>query len=571
MYAVMFNRNLCRRQRSQQRAFFFGCLVFLIVFLRTEFAASAEKPALVVVVSVDQLSYEYLERFADNFKPDGLVRQTRDSGAWYSNCKHQHAFTYTGPGHAVLMTGAYPNRHGIIDNNWFDRDLGKLVYCVSDANARLIGAETADDPVSPRRLLSDTVGDQLKLASPKSKVFTVAIKDRAAILLAGRLADAAIWMSNEGPWITSSHYGSSLPEAIDEINQQKSFKQYANRIWSPLLDRKQYKHGVEENSFGEKPLYEITTDFPHAMKAADDKNYIKTLACSPFGNEWTLSAARALVTSENLGQDDHPDILGINLSSNDYVGHSFGPQSLEVEDMTYRTDLQLGKFVRFLKKKLAGRRFVMFVTADHGVAPIPELAAKLGLVAARNPMGKATGGTGNIAEMRDALNDYLLESQQLNLPEGKLPVQAFVANGVYLNKALLGMKFNRVCRATRDWCLQHPAIVEAMPREDLLGDVNSSSALHRYLRQSFHAKRSPDVLFVLRPYHFTSTAPTTHGSPWHYDRHVPMLVVGDVKNSFTASEVSPASIATTIARLLKIEYPSTAAANPLEEIVGKIH
>jgi predicted AlkP superfamily pyrophosphatase or phosphodiesterase len=545
----------------------FVCL-FAVEAIAAE-AVPAEKPALVVVVSVDQLAYEYLERFEENYADGGLVRECRARGVWYSNCKHLHANTKTGPGHAVQLTGTYPNRHGIIGNDWFDRKQGKLTYCVEDPAAILIGAETTDSPVSPKRLLADTVGDQLKIASRgRSKVFTVAIKDRAAILLAGRMADSAVWMSNQGDWISCDHYGRTLPVCIAELNAQKAIQQHAGAVWEPLLDRSRYLHGSKEVSEGERPQYEMTTDFPHKLPAADHKNYVHNLVCSPFGSSLTLDAAKALIVGEQLGQDNHPDILGINLSSNDYVGHSFGPDSLEVEDMCYRTDKMLGEFIDFIRQQLGQKKFVLFVTADHGVAPVPELALKKKLRAGRNPLGKVTSG--NLAEMEKQLETYLAE--QLDHKATKKEkigiVQAFVENGVFLNHdhpALAGWGFELACRLTRDWVLKQPAIAAAMTRDELLKDATTSS-LSDLMRRSYHAKRSGDVMYVMQPFFIHGTAATTHGSPWHYDRHVPMLVVGDVVQREIHTSVSPACIATTISNLLRIEFPSKADAEPLRDV-----
>ena len=549
----------------------------MAIALVTVFAGrtdAEDKPSLVVVVSVDQLAYEYLERFESNYVDGGLVRQVRDRGVWFTDCKHQHANTKTGPGHAVQLTGTYPHRHGIIGNYWFDRASGKSVYCVSDPEAVLIGAETTDSPVSPKLLLGDTVGDQLKLATRgRSKVFTVAIKDRAAILLAGRLADSAVWMSNQGSWISCDHYGRTLPDSIAALNANKAIQKFAGKVWQPMFEMSKYEHGSKEVSRHERPLYEMKADFPHPLPAASNENYIKNLACSPFGNECTLEAARALIVGEELGRDDYPDLLGINLSPNDYVGHSFGPDSLEVEDMCYRTDKMLGEFVGFLRQTLGKRKFVMFVTADHGVAPIPELAKEKKLRAGRDPLGTVDYTTGNIAEMEKQLEAYLAEHIEF---EGKTTekddetgiVQAFVENEVYLNHdhpALTGWNLEYARRLTRDWVLRQSAVTAAMTRDDLLGNADDSH-LSNLMRRSYHPKRGGDVMYVLQPYFTTGTSAANHGSPWHYDRHVPLLVVGDVHQKRSDAHVSPASIATTIARLIRVEFPSLSEAEPLVEV-----
>ena len=532
----------------------------------------APKPALVVVVSVDQLAYEYLERFEKNYVAGGLVRQCQEQGIWFTDCKHQHAATKTGPGHAVQLTGTYPHRHGIIGNYWYDRAKKEQIYCVADPTAILIGAETTDSPVSPKLLLADTVGDQLKLATRgRSKVFTVAIKDRAAILMAGRLADSAVWMSNQGSWISCDHYGRTLPNCIAELNAKKAIQKYAGKVWQPLFPADKYEHGEREDSKFERPVYEMTKDFPHRLPAADGEHYIKNLACSPFGNMATLDAAKALIIGEELGRDDYPDILGINLSPNDYVGHSFGPDSLEVEDMCYRTDQMLGEFKQFIRKQLGDRRFVLFVTADHGVAPIPEVAAKKGLPAGRDPLGKVAYPVGNFVEIEKQLEQYLATQIRNDSDNAGRMVEVFEEGEIYLvrhHPALAGSNLDLARRLTRDWVLQQTTVAAAMTREELLAPPTDSK-LASLMRRSYHARRGGDVMYVLKPYYTNGTAAANHGSPWHYDRHVPMLIVGDVKHAHSDASVSPASIATTVARLLRVEFPSLAEADPLPHVEMK--
>lgn len=539
--------------------------------VRDSAAVEVERPALVVVVSVDQWRHEYFQRFQENLAADGIVARTKSSGVWFDNCFHQHAFTYTGPGHSVFLTGAYPSRTGIIDNNWFDRTLGKDVYCVQDDNAIIIGTANDESPVSPRNLLVDTVGDQLRIATRfRSKVFGVAIKDRAAILMAGRLANAAYWMSNDGKWITTNHYRTSLPGYLRNLNEEQASFRYAGKSWNLLLKPDAYEHGSPEDSEHELPQYEMTKDFPHVLPAADDSNYIKNLACSPFGNDATFDAARQIVENEKLGQDADPDLLAINLSATDYVGHSFGPYSLEVEDMTLRTDKQIGEFAKFLDAQVGDRDWVMFVTSDHGVAPVVERAADWNLVARRNPFGDPGEDEGNIETMRQTLEAYLLA--KLGLEPSDVPlVQAAVSNQVYLNAnhpALADHKVQGVRELLRNYLLQQDVVVHAATQDQLLDDC-SGDAMLSMIQKSFYPGRSGDVQFVIQPYCFTTgVAAATHGSPWIYDRHVPLLILSkrhwlqssDTKSAF----VSPAAIAATIADILHVEAPSASMVEHLE-------
>ncbi|MDA7979226.1 MAG: alkaline phosphatase family protein [Pirellulales bacterium] len=536
-------------------------------------SSSPEVPTLVVVVSVDQWAYEYFERFRKNLAPNGVTKRTQRSGIWHRNCLHQHAFTYTGPGHSVLLTGAYPNRNGIIGNSWFDRETGESRYCVADQEATLVG-DTRDSKVSPKQLLVETVGNQLKLATQgKSKIFTVAIKDRAAILMAGHTADAAIWMANAGPWITTDYYRNDVPGYLRQID----YKRYAGAEWTLLLPPEEYQHGAMEDSTAEKPGYGMTRDFPHVLAAEDNRYYVNQLACSPFGNEITLDAARQIITYEQLGEDEYPDILGINLSSNDYVGHAFGPESLEVEDMTYRTDIALGEFADFLNESLGGQSWVMFVTADHGVAPVPERAAARGLDAKRGALGKSDSND-NIPGLRDPLEAYLRGQLNIDVGDEQHLVQAVTENAVYLYRddhpALVGNGFVLVCDLTRDWLLQRDPIVAAVTRGDLLREApvsanSSDTELTTLFRHAFHPHRSGDVLFAQKPYYFQGSATSTHGSPWLYDRHIPLMVLGNVHQADVEETVSPAAIAPTIARLLHIPAPAASQVGALPEVIER--
>ncbi len=526
--------------------------------------AKETTPALVVVVSVDQWRYEYIERFDKNLDANGITRRVQQNGLLMDNCFHQHAFTFTGPGHSVLMTGAYPNRSGIIDNNWFDRDANDLHYCVYDPDARIIGSTAEEDPVSPRNLLVDTVGDQLKMATGRrGKVLGVAIKDRAAILMAGRLADAAYWMSSDGKWVTTTHYQDKLPGYLRNLNEQRAPFRYEKMKWLRLHLPSQYTHGVEENSQHELPIEGMTTDFPHEMPAADDEKYIKHLACSPFGNDATFDAAREIVVHESLGKDEFPDILAINLSATDYVGHAFGPYSLEVEDMFYRTDVQLGNFAKFVDDQLDGRPWAMFLTADHGVAPIPERASEWGLRAKRNPFGKQDDN-GNFKEPQEKLEGVLRNALNVEQTTEQRLVQAVVSNQVFLHgdhPALRGSNIELARRIVRDWLVNNSYVAHAATRDQLVQDCSTNEMLHM-MQRSFHARRSGDVLYALKPYTFSSTSGAQHGSPWRYDRHVPLMILPNgmkINVSSTPEQVSPASIAPTIARMLHIESPSACA------------
>lgn len=540
---------------------------------------AADGPALVVVISVDQLAYDYLERFRKNYADDGVFALCQRDGVWMANCHHRHAFTITAPGHAVQLTGCYPSEHGIIENEWFDREQGKKVYCVADPAVKLIGTTIADTPVSPRNLWADTLGDRMKIVDRRSKVFGIAIKDRASILMTGHLADAAYWMSNDGLWITSDYYRKDLPGYLRTINDSDALERYAGQTWDRLLAADQYLHGEVEDSFGEKPYAGASADFPHViLNDIKQANFVKQVAGSPFGNELVLQAAAAVLEYEKLGEDDVPDMLCINLSSNDYVGHSFGPHSLEVEDMTYRTDKLLGEFVKSINDRLAGKHWILALTADHAVCPVPEIMQKLGLPAGRDPFGKAND-KGHYEGLSASLDAVLRNALKVPDSQKQPLIQFSTEKEIFLqtdHPALQGDRLPQAQRLVRDYLLQQPAVAAAATRYQLLYGQGSTK-LDLMFRRAFHPKRSGDVLYAMRPYYiYGQTAGTTHGSPWQYDTHVPLLLLaqGEPGNGGTSlkpgkyhSNVSPAQLAPTLARLLNIMPPAMCVEEAIEEVL----
>jgi predicted AlkP superfamily pyrophosphatase or phosphodiesterase len=525
-------------------------------------ATAAERPKLIVSVSVDQLCQDYLIRFRDNFSDRGAFRRIEREGAAYIECNHRHAFTVTAPGHAVQLTGAYPNVHGIVGNNWFDRASGKDVYCCDDPSVELIGLPSAKG-VSPRKLLVETVGDVLKLSSNnRSKVFGVAIKDRVAMLMTGHNADAAFWLE-DNLWTTSTYYRSDLPGYLRVLNEPQSTERFRGQAWNLLLPKGKYHNvGADKNAW-ENPPKGFTSEFPHKLPAAGTLTPLAfgdLAIISPFGNEITLMAAREIIAGEQLGQDEFTDLLCINLSSNDFVGHAFGPHSLEVEDTTYHTDVQLGDFFRWLDEKIGAGKWTFALTADHGVAPVVEYAQQFRLPAKRSPLGKTDQVKARLeARLRERLAAAATDKPLVQKAED---YQIFLQQ----DHPLLTKPGNYLLAQTivRDWLLEQEYVVAAFTRDELV--KTGSSKLFQQVQRTFHPRRSGDVLFVLAPYTVPGAKGTTHGSPWHYDTHVPLLLLGcGVKNGQFRTEVSPAAIAPTLAEIAGINHPSAAAEPPLRE------
>jgi predicted AlkP superfamily pyrophosphatase or phosphodiesterase len=553
------------------RTLCFWILSALAPFVTGRVSAAAEPPKLIVVVSVDQLCQDYLIRFGDNFSEEGAFRRVAKEGASYSQCHHRHAITITAPGHAVQLSGSYPNANGIVTNSWFDRSTGKDVYCVADESVQIIGLPTGK-PMSPKNLLVETVGDVLRLASGnRSKVFGVAIKDRAAILMTGHNASAAYWL-DDNLWVTSSYYRSDLPGYLRLINEQQTIEQFRGETWSLLLAPEKYHNTGPDMNDWENPPKGFTSAFPHKLAAKGQMTPLEFgehVLFSPYGNDLTLEAAREIVIHEELGKDEFPDLLCVNFSSNDYVGHAFGPHSLEVEDLTYRTDLQLGAFLRFLDEQVGAGNWTFALTADHGVAPVAEYAAQYKLPVKRNPLGKMT-------DVKEKLEAML--RGRLGVPTGDPPLVLKVEDyQVYLrhdhpvftrNKEDKSDLFERAQAIIRDWLLDQPHVAAARMRSELA--VSGEGKVNAMLHRAWHPRRSGDVLFCYASYCVPGNKGTTHGSPWHYDTHVPLLLLGrGIIPGQHHRPVSPACLASTLAELLGVDYPSANAEQPLREALGK--
>jgi predicted AlkP superfamily pyrophosphatase or phosphodiesterase len=529
-------------------------------------APAAEKPRLIVVVSADQFCQDYLVRFADNYSAQGAFRRIAREGAQYTQCHHQHAFTVTAPGHAVQLTGAYPNQHGIVGNNWFDRATGKDVYCCDDPSVSVIGLPMAKG-VSPRKLLVETVGDVMRLVSDnRCQVFGVAIKDRVAMLMAGHNASGAFWLE-DNIWTTSTYYRDDVPGYLRVLNEPQCTEKFRGQSWDLLLPKEKYHNRGPDKNTWENPPKGFTSEFPHQLPPAGKLTPLEfgdLAVISPFGNEVTLEAAREIVAGERLGQDEDTDLLCINLSSVDFVGHAFGPNSLEAEDLAYRTDLQLGEFLRWLDEQVGAGRWTFAMSADHGVAPIVEYAQQFHLPAKRAPLGKLDEAKAKLeARLREALGAAAGEPTLVHKLED---YQVFLRHDhPRLQKP---EDFHLAQTVVRDWLLAQPYVVAAFSREELI--KTGAGKLFLQVQRTFHPRRSGDVLFVLAPYTVPGSRGTTHGSPWHYDTHVPLLLLGcGIQQGVFHRPVSPACLASTIAELAGVDYPSANCEAPLREALGR--
>jgi hypothetical protein len=556
--------------------------------------AQAARPRLVLVIVVDQFRADYLERFGDLFVPQGGLRRLMRDGAQWTNANYDHMPTYTAPGHATIMTGAWPSETGIVGNDWYEREAGCEVSNASDPEDKhvrdrdrrlcrteksrwqLFGGDASERASSPRRLIASTLGDEMRLVTNnRSKVIGISVKDRGAMLPAGRHANAAYWFSPyTGNMVTSSYYFNELPAWVARYNEARPANKYCGMEWTRLLkDAGEY----ERRAGADAPPWENigsandTNTFPHRIAGSPanaSRECWSVLDYSPFSNDLLVQFARTAIENENLGGDADTDVLTVSFSANDYVGHRFGPYSQEAMDITLRTDQQIGTLLDFVNAKVGLQNTLVAFTADHGVAPIPEHASALGLTggrignteimnAARNAVRVRFGRRG---EEKDSTADYISES---------------LANAnIFFNTVALkrdGINREEIERVVAEAVLTVPGINRAFTRTQLeTGSISPGDVIGRRVLHGFHPRRSGDVVLVQEPFKYFSEGanpiPATHGSPFSYDTHVPLIIMGQGVNAGRyAQAATPADLAPTLSALLRIQAPSNAVGRVLVE------
>lgn len=548
-------------------------------------SAPYKRPRLVLLIVVDQLRYDYLERFGDLFGPNGFRRLQRDGASW-TQSNYDHTPTYTAPGHATMMTGAYPSESGIIGNEWLDRDSGFRITSVADASTKLLGDNPNANGSSPHRLMCSTVGDELRLATNgRAKVIGISVKDRSAILPAGRNANAAYWFSTaNGHIVSSTYYFKELPAWVAAFNKDKPADKYFGAKWERLLPENEYVKRAGPDT----PAWEIvastsgdTNAFPHTITGgatSPERKFYNHLDHSPFANDLVLAFAQQAIINEQLGQDDDTDVLTVSFSANDYVGHRYGPYSHEAMDVTLRTDRQVGTLLDFVHARVGLANTLIAFTSDHGVSPIPEQAATLGLGGARlkradlfaavrkaisaryNPQGKSP----------DPSADYLLQYNEAGTMREHL-----INSNIYFNYDALrrdGVNIEEFSQVVVAAALTVPGIARGFSRTQLLrGAASITDPIERRVLHGFSPARSGDVVLVPEPFTYLGdTITATHGSPYSYDTHVPTIIMGPGVNPGRYLEAAtPADIAPTLSALLRITAPSNSTGRVLIEALQK--
>ncbi|MCE9532138.1 MAG: alkaline phosphatase family protein, partial [Planctomycetes bacterium] len=498
-----------------------GFLAILVVFsaISNVSGTEPEKPKLLVLVVFDQLRGDYPHRWGSLFV-DGGFKRLQSDGAWFRNCHYPYATTQTGPGHAAMLTGCSPNQHGIPMNQWYDRQTSTVVNCAQSARYQRVPAlvkevepeqpkETEKLKVklagSPEWLLVPTIGDVLKEATKgKAKVVGLSFKDRSALLPVGRSADAVYWLdSTDGMIVTSSFYRDSVHPWVAEFNKTRMADRWFGREWSHLLSNLDYqKNSGPDEVEGEGKGMKQGIVFPHPTDGGlkkPGKNYYDALYNSPFGNEMLFELVKKAVVAEKLGDDDVTDLLVVSFSSNDAIGHCWGPDSQEVLDATLRSDRMMVEFLAFLDKTVGRDRYLLALTADHGICPLPEVTAAKGTFAKRLP-GK---------KIFTAAEDHLRSKYDLNPLAKSNWIESVQPPWLYLNQPLIaskGLKSEDVEKELAQFLAKQEGFQRLFTRADLAKEFPENDPIGGQMKQSYFPERCGEVGYVLEPFCLLDTA-----------------------------------------------------------------
>lgn len=540
-----------------------GCLAFSPT--SAQVSSWQQPPRLVVGIVVDQMRVDYIYRYWSNFGTGGFKRLVNE-GAFLRNAHFDYVPTLTAPGHASVYTGTTPMHHGIVANDMYVRGTGQGNYCVQDDGVTGVGATGYKGLRSPRNLLSSTIADEIeRRTGGRSKTIGVAMKDRGAILPIGRTGDAAYWFfeGTDGFFATSTWYRNELPQWLQEFNAQGLPKAYLSTTWSPLLSLERYHQVLPDDNPYEEPLAgSAKATLPMDVKAMYEAagNSTVLLRFIPASNTYTTDVALAALEGEGMGLDEHTDLLAISYSATDELGHAMGPRSLEIEDMYLRLDLELQRLLQALDKKVGKGNYTLFLTADHAAVDVPSYLRDQ----------QASAGYVDVQELVGRMNTALGE----RFGPGTW-VRKRIKEQIFLNDSLIAAKkLDRavVQRAAADALLEHPLVADAITASDLARNTYTTG-IRRNIQRGFMPMRSGDVCYVMRPSHLAAYSNahqrgTDHGSPWNYDTHVPVLMMGaGIKPGEVIRRTSITDIAPTIAMIVGCDLPDAAIGEPVQEVL----
>lgn len=518
-----------------------------------------ERPKLVVGIVVDQMRMEYLYRFQNDFTENGFKR-IMNKGYVYHNAHFNYMPTYTAPGHASIYTGATPSVNGIIGNEWYNRSTSKERYCTDDETVKTLGnGSKTEGEMSPKNLLSTTITDELRMGTNfKGKVIGMSLKDRGAILPAGHFANWAFWYSKTGAFISSTFYGDKLPEWVNDFNNQKNYLNYINQGWDLFKPEASYNESDPDDSPYEGKLYGVDKPvFPYDLKKIFEKNDAGILRATPFGNNILADFALKAIENEALGKDDDTDFLAISFSSTDYVGHILGPRSMELQDTYLRLDQTISDLLNYLDKNIGKDNYLLFLTADHACAENANFLKN------------------------NKLNVKNIEYKEISKAIKKFSTDTynddFVANysnfNLYLNKDKIkekALNYSIVEKSFIDFLMSQEHVKKVYNEEDIKNS-NGNDFYLNMIYKGYDATQNGNLVILDKPGYIEYGATgTSHGTPYAYDTHVPLIFYGwNIPKGETHDHKVITQIAPTIAQKIKVPFPNGTEGKVLLEVLDK--
>ncbi|ARS40852.1 alkaline phosphatase family protein [Sphingobacteriaceae bacterium GW460-11-11-14-LB5] len=519
------------------------------------FPAEVARPKLVVGLVVDQMRWDYLYRYYNRYSNGGFKRLINE-GFSVENTFIPYTPTYTACGHTCIYTGSVPAVHGIIGNDWYDPETKKNVYCTEDSSVTTVGSTpSSEGNMSPKNMLTTTITDELRLATNfRGKVIGISLKDRGSILPAGHAANAAYWyQGSTGNWITSTYYMKEVPTWIADYNKLKLANKFYAKNWETL-----YPMNTYVNSTADEKAYEgKSSTFPHQLTQNIDKNF-DAIRSTPYGNTITLDLAKLAILSEDLGQDNITDFLAVSCSSTDYVGHAYGPNSVEAEDTYLRLDKDFEEFFNYLDKKVGKGNYTVFLTADHGAAHVPGFMQE----------NKLPSGVVSDRDIANKLNAYLNDKFKVNNVVLKSMNNQIIFDHDKTDKG--NVSFDVIKSASVEFLKRLDGFQNAVD----IAKISQSTIQEiqkKMITNGYNARRSGDIYYVLAPNWFNGgSTGTTHGNWNPYDSHIPLVFMGwGIKAGASNKTHYMTDIAPTLAALLHIQMPNGTVGEPITEITNK--
>jgi predicted AlkP superfamily pyrophosphatase or phosphodiesterase len=534
-------------------------ILFFLVGVFSIHSQAQQRPKLVVGIVVDQMKMEYLYRFSDDYSANGFKR-LMDKGFTFHNLNYNYMPTFTAPGHATIYTGTTPATHGIMGNDWYIRSTGKNMYCTEDTSVKtLVEGSEKEGAMSPKNLLSTTITDELRMATNfKGKVIGMSIKDRGAILPAGHFANWAFWYNKSGAFISSTFYGDKMPNWVTQYNQEKQFMTYIEKGWSLLRPIDTYNESLpDDNPYEGRIDKSVPPVFPYDLNKIYKTSGAEVLKTTPFGNDILADFAMRAIEKEALGKDDITDFLTVSFSSTDYIGHTFGPRSMEIQDTYLRLDLTIAKFLDNLDATVGKGNYLVFLTADHAAAENP-IYMKDHKYNVTNVPGK---------EIVKSFEKFSVDTFGVNL------VLNYSNFNLYLNRNIIkekGLELNKVKQNFKEYLMTLDQVKRVYTEEEILSASGEDYYL-KFIFKGYDPKQNGDLVILNKTgYMEYQETGTTHGTPNSYDTNVPLLFYGwHVPQGESYKKEYVTSIAPTLSQMLKITFPNGTEAEVLEEMFIK--